>query len=187
MRAAACLAIVAAFALGACATPKKPPPKPPTEVEYRTERFTAERTRDALASIPELPLREAIDRHIAERGRAARGRGMRLTVDKILIGERMGIGGGMELVRAFVLYHEFDAKTFTTWLEGIELVGGTLRAAFRQPVGGAGKDLATLAAVDLNRAYLEIYTRTDKDPPCCPSELGQIGYSMTGFNLEPLR
>lgn len=180
------IALVLALTLGACATPKPPPPKPPSESDYR-ERFTADRTRAALASVPELPLREALDRHVAERGREARSGGRRLTVDRIAVGERIGIGGGMELVRVFVLYHEFDARSFTTWLEGVELVAGRIRAAFRQPVGGSGKELAVLAGVVLNRAFLEIYRHREGDPLCCPTERGEIAYSMTGFALEPLR
>jgi hypothetical protein len=126
-----------------------------------------------------------IERHLGERARAARGRGARLAIETLRVGETMGIGGGLAMTRVFALYHEYDEREFVTYLEGMELVGANLRLAARLPVAGSGRGLAQLENVELNRAVLKVHTRTDKDPPCCPTRAGFIAYHLTGFSLEP--
>ena len=86
--------------------------------------------------------------------------------------------------RAFALYHEYDDKGFTTYLEGIELIGGRIRAALREPVGGSGRGFAELDTVELNRAVLRVYLLEEKDPKCCPSKEARAAYYLTGFGLQ---
>lgn len=175
-------AIVAAL-VTACTTPAKPPPKPPTETEIRA-RFTAERSYAALAKLEDRFAREAVERQLGDRSRAARGAGRRLAIEDVRLGETMNIGGGQSLQRVFALYHEYDEKAFTTYLEGIELVGGRVRAALREAVGGNGRGFAEIDEVELNRAVLKVYVLEDKDPKCCPSKEARAAYYLTGFGLQ---
>jgi hypothetical protein len=178
------LAVVfTAVLAGGCASTPKEPPKRVTESDVRA-RFTAERSEQALAKVEDATIRNVMRRQLAERSRAALARGARVAIEAVRVGEKMGIGQGMNLERVFALYHEYDATTFTTYLEGVELIGGALRTAMRQPVGGTGKGFAELFEVELNRAVLDVYFFKDGDPDCCPSETGRTAYYLTGFGLE---
>jgi hypothetical protein len=172
--------------LVACASkPKEAPKPPPTEADIRA-RFNAETSRKALASLTDEGLRRAVDRQLAERAERAGRR--RLVVESARIGETINIGGGQFLHRVFALYHEYDDAAFTTYLEGVELIGGRTRSALRVAVGGSGKGFAEIAEVELNRAVLRLYLHEDgKDSPCCPTKEASTAYYLTGFSLEPAR
>lgn len=186
MRALVALLCTVLLAAG-CAFKKKPEPPPiPKEAEIRAK-FSAEQTAKAFAALTDPGLRKAIEQHLVERGRAARSRNLRLAVERIQSGETMNLGRGLQLVRTFVLYHEYDERGFTTWLEGVETVGDSVRTAMRAPVGGNGKAFATIAAVDLNRVVLDLYEFDPTDQACCPTKRNQTMYTLTGFSLEPAR
>jgi hypothetical protein len=176
-------ALACASLVTACASKRVEPPKPPTETTVRAK-FTAEQTAKALGAIRDLQLRESLERHLVERGRSARGQGLRFAVERVEQGETMHIGAGMQLVRTFVLYHEYDDRRFTTWIEGIETVGGNVRAAFRAQAGGSGRGIAEIAAVELNRAVVDLHEFDKGDAPCCPTRRNQAMYTLTGFSLE---
>ena len=172
------------FALSACGLKPVKPPTPLTESAVRA-RFTAERSEQSLAQVRDAATRETMRRQLGERARSARAQGRRLAIESIRAGEQMTLGQGMRLERVFALYHEYDDKTFTTFLEGVEIVAGTPRVALRQPVGGPGRGFVELSEVELNRAILEVHLFKDGDAKCCPTDIGRTAYYLTGFSLEP--
>ena len=177
---------LALLALAGCASkPKDTPKPPPTESDIRA-RFNVETSRKALDSLSDEGLRRAVDRQLAERAERAARR--RLVVESVRLGETINIGGGQSMQRVFALYHEYDDAAFTTFLEGIELIGGRTRSALRVVVGGSGKGFAEIAEVELNRAVLRVFlVEEGKDQPCCPSREASTAYYLTGFSLEPAR
>ena len=176
------LRLLAAAMLAACAN-SNPAPLP-TEPSVRA-RFTPEHAAGVLTKIENPVMRDVLRRHFIERSRAA-GR-MSLTLDDVRVGERMNIGGGMALERVFALYHEHDERRFTTYLEGIEMIGGRVQGAYRQTVGGSGAGLAAIEFTELNRVILKRYVAQADDAPCCPTKLDRIGFTLTGAAMETLQ
>lgn len=178
------LMLALVVALGAC-TPVKPKP-PLTELAIRA-RFTPEHTATALAKIPIAATRLAIERHLAERELNARPR--RVIIDDARVGETIDAGGGIALERVFVLFHEFDARGFTTYLEGIEVIAGRRHNAYRLRVGASEPnrtELTEIDAVDLNRVFLRRFVPKAGDLPCCPTDIQTPSFVLTPNALEPL-
>ena len=182
------LANLAALALiAACATkPDKPPAPPPTESEIR-KRLNDAQTALALDELKELTVREQMERHFQERRRDAARRQRQFAAERAVVAENIGIGNGLALVRVFSLYPEYDDKTFTTYLAATELIGGRIRTALATRVGALGDRFASLDFVELDRAVLKVALYREKEPPCCPTEIGQVVYTLRGMSLEPLR
>jgi hypothetical protein len=173
-------------AMSGCSTKAPPPPKPPTEAELRSH-WTPEETDRAIASVRDIAAQQALGRHFAERAREAQGRGMKLVVESILLGEDMGIGGGLSIVRLFALYHEYDDSSFVTYLAAFEVIDGRIRTEFRRPVGGSKAAFVRLDFAELNRVILKVYSFDPKDQPCCPSREGMAGFQLGPVSLEPLQ
>ncbi len=183
-----CAVIAAALLAVACST-QKPDPKEKllTEAQMRAKLNDAQTSR-ALAELSDPAIHDAIERYFTRRGRDLRTRGLKLAVDRAMLGEDIGIGDGLALKRVFVLFHEYNDAAFNTQLAAFELLGGaTIRLALVAPVGGSGRAFATLDAIDLDRAILGVATFDEKDPPCCPSIAGQSAFQLRGLTLEPLR
>ena len=173
-----------AMALTACSVTKPTPPL--TEPGIRA-RFNDAQTTSALAKIDNPLQRDLLRRHFEERAQSARGRGLRLALDDVRIGEHMTLGGGMALERTFALYHEYSERGFTTYVEGIESLGGRVQGAYREPIGGSTTGLAAIELVELNRVILRRYAWQASDPRCCPTQLESIGFMLTGTTLEAMR
>jgi outer membrane murein-binding lipoprotein Lpp len=183
------VAVVAALALAGCASKseEKNKPKNLTEPDVRAK-LTATQTSTALREVKDDTTREALTRHFELRAREARRRSQRdYAVEKILIGEDIGIGGGLKLTRVFALAHEYDASSFTTFLESAEFIGARVHQAHRIEVGRSSTQLASLEFLDLDRAALRTYRFAAKDPPCCPSVVVDRVYVMRGITLEEMR
>lgn len=172
--------------IGGCASESADMPKPITEADVRTKLSTGQ-TGAALRELRDERARELLERAFEARRRDAQRRGLQYAVERVLIGEDIGIGAGARLQRAFALAHEFDDKTISTYLEAVELIGGRVQQTLRTIVGQSGKRLATLELVDLDRAGLRTYRFAEKDPPCCPSLIVDTIYAWRGLVLEELR
>ena len=179
--------VLALAVLAGCAQPKLvEKPKLLTETEMRAKLNEAH-SAQALAAIGDRAVREPIERYFAQRSQDLKPRGMKLAVDRALVGENMGIGDGLALRRVFVLFHQYNDVTFDTLLAAFEVVGGSLRLALTKPVGGSNRAFTTLDEIDLDRVILSVTTFSEKDLPCCPSVTGQTAFQLRGVTLEPLR
>lgn len=177
------LLCVALGALGGCFS--KPPAKPPTEAEMRSH-WTSEQTARAIASVNDAPTSAALNRYFARRAGEAHERGMKLSVESVMVGEDMGIGGGLSMKRLFALYHEYNDEQFASYLAGLEVIDGRVRDDFRRQVGGSKIAFVKLDFAELNRAILTAYTFAQGDPPCCPSRQGKLGFELDPSGLYPL-
>ncbi len=180
------VALAVALLVGGCASQSAEAPKPITEADVRAK-LSADRTASALRELKDDRARELLDRAFDSRRRNAQQRGLQYAVERVLIGEDIGIGAGARLQRAFALSHEYDDKAITSYLEAIEMVGGRIRQTLRSTVGQNGKRLVTLELVDLNRAGLRTYRFAGNDAPCCPSVIVDTIYAWRGLTLEELR
>lgn len=169
-----------------CAGEPASEPKPITETQVRAA-LDSTQSAAALRQIRDERAREVLARHFETRLRDARRRGLQYSVEKVLLGEDIGIGAGARLQRAFALAHEYDAGTLTTYLEAIEIIGARLQQTLRAVVGQSGKQLATLEFLDLDRAAVRTYRFAPNDPPCCPSIIVDTLYAWRGLTLEPVR
>lgn len=180
------LAIGAALALAGCASEPEDLLKPITEAHVRAK-LNAGQTGTALRELKDDRAREMLERAFEARRRDAQRRGLQYAVERVLIGEDIGIGAGARLQRAFALAHEYDATTISSYLEAIELIGGRVQQTLRAVVGQNGRRLATLEVVDLDRAGLRTFRYAENDPPCCPSVIVDTFYAWRGLTLEELR
>ncbi len=180
------VALAVALLVSGCASQSAEAPKPITEADVRAK-LSTDRTAFALRELKDDRARELLDRAFESRRRDAQQRGLQYAVERVLIGEDIGIGAGARLQRAFALAHEYDDKAITSYLEAIEIVGGRIRQTLRSTVGQNGKRLATLELVDLNRAGLRTYRFAENDAPCCPSVIVDAIYAWRGLTLEELR
>ena len=152
------LLVLVLTTLTGCAAPKsEEKPKLITEAQVR-EKLNPTQTSRALAALGDPAVREPIDRYFARRSRELQPKGLKLAVDRALLGEDVGIGDGLALRRVFVLFHQYNDSSFDTQLAAFELVGGAVRLALTAPVGGSGRALATLDEIDLDRAILSVTT-----------------------------
>ena len=175
-----------AVVLASCASKRPEPPKPRTESAIR-ELLNDAQTRTALDAITDAPVKEALERQFRERAREAARTGRKLVVERALLAENISIGNGLSLARVFTLHHEYDGKTFATYLNASEHLGGKIRTSLYARVGALGERLAAIDLVELDRVLLNLSLYEEKDPPCCPSKVVQTLYGLRGLTLEPLQ
>jgi hypothetical protein len=180
-------ALVVGLLLALCAgcASKPPPPKPLTEADLR-KNWTPDQTEQVIQSVANPDVRQVLDRFFHERARDAARHGLKFAVDSIMVGEDMGIGGGMSMKRLFALYEEYDDDHFASYLAAFETIGGRLQSEYHRQVGGSKIGIVKLEFTELNRIILTMYTFAPGDTPCCPTRKGQTGFQLGPTSLEPL-